>query len=911
MRLLSAHLTNYRVHEDVSVDFDPQASLLGGQNEAGKSTLVEAVHRALFLPAKGDTQVHKGMRRENCKDRPEVRVAFEYDGARYDLYKHFGGNTSYTVTLRREGGAKLEDEAAEERLREITGASLPDGKRTTDETARRPWSHLWVWQGAGGDDPNDFIADTTDDLVKLTAEGAGAVLMSDRDTATARRFRERHEANYTGAGKVKTGSALGKATAERDDCSAEVERLRTEVDKLAGAADRYAAARARLAEDAPKRASVEEALQAARREIAAGEVAAADRDRARSQYQQVLAKAEQLRRGHRQLTEWGERIGTLDAKLKADDGAARYATAVAEANAAHAALDEQLAAAREQRQPLLDRQSRIETRLKLLHARRELTNLEEKDALIRATETELAEVDAQLERLPEIKDSGIEWLRERKAVIVQQQAEYNAVKSTLHVLSAGAGLTLNGTPLTAGTEAQLSAESTIAYGELSLKLTVPGVANAEELRTKLDEQIEAMRLQIGRYVIDGTPAETIDQLADAARERRALLQQQQQLRRRLRDQDAEAVRKALREAKQAAASAEAADARLPDPDDWTDPRDAVAVNALAEATTRAYRLQDERIGTLDAETRAAAKTLQKVRDAETAFAKTRRADEDALHEATSLRANLLQDFDGDPAALHTALTDTEAEEGKAQRALQAAEAQLAALELDVLRTRGKRLAAQLEQLDQSMRNAQTAIAEARGELRLGDGEDPGTALREAEERLQRACADCDRRQLDADADALLHQLFREETEAANASVTEPLAEAVRGYLKRLFGPEAEVKLLYENGAFGEFHLVRPGFSDHAEAFATLSGGAREQVAAAVRLATAELLARDYGGTLPVVFDDAFVNSDKHRVDKIVNMLYYATEQGLQVIFSTCDPERYAGVGQARWTVRRGAGAEVA
>jgi len=53
MRLSFVTLRNYRLHREVRVGFDPSRTLIGGQNEAGKSTLVEAVHRALFLKAKG------------------------------------------------------------------------------------------------------------------------------------------------------------------------------------------------------------------------------------------------------------------------------------------------------------------------------------------------------------------------------------------------------------------------------------------------------------------------------------------------------------------------------------------------------------------------------------------------------------------------------------------------------------------------------------------------------------------------------------------------------------------------------------------------------------------------------------------------------------------------------------------
>mgnify|MGYP003471247982 CR=1 FL=1 len=51
MKLLSAVVRNYRVHREVAVEFDGSRTLIGGPNESGKSTLMEAVHRALFLKA--------------------------------------------------------------------------------------------------------------------------------------------------------------------------------------------------------------------------------------------------------------------------------------------------------------------------------------------------------------------------------------------------------------------------------------------------------------------------------------------------------------------------------------------------------------------------------------------------------------------------------------------------------------------------------------------------------------------------------------------------------------------------------------------------------------------------------------------------------------------------------------------
>jgi energy-coupling factor transporter ATP-binding protein EcfA2 len=77
---------------------------------------------------------------------------------------------------------------------------------------------------------------------------------------------------------------------------------------------------------------------------------------------------------------------------------------------------------------------------------------------------------------------------------------------------------------------------------------------------------------------------------------------------------------------------------------------------------------------------------------------------------------------------------------------------------------------------------------------------------------------------------------------------------------------------------------------------SLSGGAKEQLAAAVRLAIAELLALDHDKCLPIVFDDAFAYSDPERVQALQRMLDLAAERGLQVIVLTCNPSDYAGLG---------------
>ncbi|MBT3594852.1 MAG: hypothetical protein HN505_02660 [Verrucomicrobia bacterium] len=146
----------------------------------------------------------------------------------------------------------------------------------------------------------------------------------------------------------------------------------------------------------------------------------------------------------------------------------------------------------------------------------------------------------------------------------------------------------------------------------------------------------------------------------------------------------------------------------------------------------------------------------------------------------------------------------------------------------------------------------------------------------------------------ADAMQLVDRLFREQKERIADRLSQPLAERISLYLQSVFGPEAEALVHFEGNTFKGIRLQRN--TQGAFEFMSLSGGAREQVAAAVRLAIAELLAMDYDNSLPIVFDDAFAYSDPDRVQALQRMLYTAADRGLQVIILTCNPSDYAGLG---------------
>ena len=136
--------------------------------------------------------------------------------------------------------------------------------------------------------------------------------------------------------------------------------------------------------------------------------------------------------------------------------------------------------------------------------------------------------------------------------------------------------------------------------------------------------------------------------------------------------------------------------------------------------------------------------------------------------------------------------------------------------------------------------------------------------------------------------------FHQEQSNLAARYSEPLQAAITPYLSALtIGENRDVQhpLVAFDPQHG-FHDLQLHQGEEAFAFERLSGGMREQMAAAVRLAMAELLKPAYGNVLPLVFDDAFTNSDRQRQNGLKQMLLHGIDQGIQIVLLTCHSDDY-------------------
>ena len=221
------------------------------------------------------------------------------------------------------------------------------------------------------------------------------------------------------------------------------------------------------------------------------------------------------------------------------------------------------------------------------------------------------------------------------------------------------------------------------------------------------------------------------------------------------------------------------------------------------------------------------------------------------------------------------------EEG--QRQLRQLEAEIASCGEGTAET----LQASLEALEQERSQLLSQRGQAEQRCQSLGALNPEAELEQAQAVWEETQAERQRLERQGQALQLLQERFhRAQAELANR-YSEPLREAIRPYLEALASDPGVPLLGFDpQQGFQDLQLRQRG---EAYGFTQLSGGMREQLAAALRLAMAEVLLPAYDHGLPLVFDDAFTQSDPQRLQGLKRMLQHGMQQGLQLVVLSCQP----------------------
>ncbi|MFM7136138.1 MAG: AAA family ATPase, partial [Planctomycetota bacterium] len=483
MKLLSVTVENYRVLKHAGVAFDSSRTVVGGNQEFGKSTLVEAIHNAFFLKCRGTGAPHKAMRSDLHPGHPSVTLSFETGGRKYTIKKTFAATAAAASTILADegpatGGAAgsaapaaagrtLQGDEAEARIHELLRAENL-GSRVADSRLKMQWAHLWVWQGTSGADPlaqanaEQPAAQLRDRLGRL---GGGGVLESSLDARASRDIAGRHAAIYRHDGGIKTGSGLARAGEESQQAEAAfaaatalVESLDVAVAMIDSAERTIATAEAKLAAQAAELEDVTAKL----RTVADLRIRLAEEQ----------AGAREAKAAHDEILQADTEITDCTTQLAAREQSIEPATQrLAELAEAEAAASKALTTAFDEVDSASTRQQQAATAVALLELceqRARLTierhGLGGRCARIDALRAKLATLATEQKQLPAVTSADVSRLDKLERARDAAAATLEAIATKVELVVGPGSARLAGEPLAAGTAMTITAESDLVVG---------------------------------------------------------------------------------------------------------------------------------------------------------------------------------------------------------------------------------------------------------------------------------------------------------------------------------------------------------------------------------------------------------------------------------------------------------------
>ncbi|MFM7312937.1 MAG: AAA family ATPase [Cyanobium sp.] len=893
MRLLHCHLQNVRLHGALDLSFSPGITLIGGPNESGKSTLVDALHRALFLKASASGAPVEALQSRLHLGQPVVQLSFEARGDTWTLSKRFSGTSGQVSLVARAAGQQLKGAAAEERLAELVGVAETIGSKQATSVLPSRWAHLWVRQGTAGDDllaRGRSFYDFDQLRLQLERSGGAVVQQSAHDQRVEQRIQQLLDANLTSRG-AKARSPLWQreqelagARSRMDQALARLQDYEDAGEQLAGISEQleHLLTQERPGLEARRQALIQASAEAARLDTAlqiavqALEPIRLRHDAAALAVQQSEALQEEIRQRQNLLAELETRV----------TGAERHEQELTAAGHQRRSTWDNLTVQRqtlEQRFQLLQRLvERRTTGDALQRLDAELDRLRQAASLSQALEQQLA-------ALPVLSRQDLLQLRQLDQRRRDGLTRLDAMAAGVTLLQASQPVRINGRPLPPLEQQKRSSVFQIEVGEDVLLEIAPGGGQAlGDLERSLEltqEQLTAALNALGVASPEAAEA-LLEQRTGLEQQRAGLGNQTADALLSLESQRAELAQRLLQletELESLAASRGALAEEQPLPQALAD------LQSLQQQTRRTLHHTVAAWQIAERELDAARTSLQQFRQQRVVEAGQL---EVVRGELADRRARLagLEGERGDLAAQRHQLTDLQADLQRAEAERNRLQAQRAALGHQDLEQQQERLQAQLLMLH----NRQEQLIDQRGAAKQRcdtiSAEDPFALVEQA--RLQLETAEADERQLRRliEAHVLLRDLFQEAQADLSSRYSEPLALAIGAYLRPLVPDGPVVQLSYDQGRGFEGLQLRRGGEFYA--FEALSGGMREQLAAALRLSMADVLKDAHDGCLPVVFDDAFTNSDPERIALVRRMLQTAVQRGLQVILLTCDPLAY-------------------
>lgn len=871
--------------------FSERLNVLHAPNGTGKSTLFDALSRALFDDHRVSGKDADALRPWGRALAPQVIVDFAHNGEEYRLTKRFLDEPRARLERLESGGFKplAEGDKCVERARQLLASTGP-GRGLSQ---LKNWGFaqiLWAAQGSLG------IPELTGDLISELQRRLGhSQSTSDHETGPLeQQIEDLFSRFFTAQGKLKSGKdgapalALRKAmeeASERETASAAAhlryeEAVRRLEDLRAASAQtrRYELELDRAVEKARAEAQEHEKLLSARREVKART------ESLELEFKALNERYEDLKRLRASRFECDKRLELqqVDDPLHERELAERLKE---EASTQKALEDARLELDRADRaRSLADLARRfVEDRDKLEVATKRLQEI--------AAQRKLAEIARGARRelmAPDAKT--LQLIRKAAQEKTEVELRLEAALTTLQIVPECTGTLEVLVGETPGTRTLEPGTPVEVKGSPQVAVDVPGFGrirargpegSAQELREKREETLRRLALltrPFGTQAFDSIEklfeqAAVLEQEAHGQEERLSALCGSSRI------EDLEQARRLLESAIEATLLSHA---------DWrTSPPDAQAMKQAAEklledCVVRVRKLENARLTASQAS--SASREKRSLHTA--AIEQTRKNHEEITRSLAKLELDQRSD------------AEREADINRAALQARAARAELEQLAQTLTARVGDPLDA-LSRLEKSHRKAQEAKIEAQskemreeGSLSILAQQGTYSALVAAQENRAALGEKLAREEERMEAIWLLRETVRASRDEARAALTAPIRRAATRTLERIAGRRLGTVEMTEG--LGPAHVL----PEEAGAQITLdrvSGGEREQIHFALRLALADVLAK--GERHLVVLDDVFGSTDSARLSRIGQVLEDAAER-LQVLVITCHPERFRGLEDA-------------
>jgi DNA repair exonuclease SbcCD ATPase subunit len=870
----------------VALALDPdQITILHGKNGTGKSSLLWALIRGLLDTHRAGGKNVEALRPWGTGLSPTIVVEFEDQGKRYRLEKNFLENRC--ARLAEVQGAKLkplaQNEKAEERVREILLSETPTVGLTKPEKwglARALWcpqEHLLV-EGFDG-----RVLGTIQELLGKQAMNAEAL-------ALQKMVEKQYLEYWTPQGKPKGGKDAAFWVRRQADLPKREESLagcRQELEELQAAQETAKVLHEERETTRNRFEQSQRAMGDLQTRVAAYTPLVEKCGKLEAQYRAKQAEALALDGIIKQVAELREKeeknyyrleelAGEIQASKEAETKLDSLASDSAELLRSFEAGDPEVMSLRK----LLGDAE------KYLVGRQQLVALQSRLQQIALAEEVIQKDTKELKGLAAPDDATLSTLEQLVISRVQLQTQLDG--ALLHVQltpeAEGRIEVLQGTPpgshkIAAGEEVRVSGSPTVelllvGFGRMKMTGPQSSATEIEQKLAKVTNQIQEITAQfesddVAELKRRRQRAVVLETEIGGAKKSRQLL---------LEGQTAETLKAETERREEEVLAAEELHAnwKIKPPDAVEIGRQLEVANQAfeqrrTEATERWKKLQEELGGM-----RGARSANERERDqlVKQSIENQRRLSE--------LRADGLSDAD----RFKGFQTLTVEAVGLEERYKE---------ELDRLKKMGEdprpllqEAAKQQESVQQAFQKCDRALHEHRGTLKNLLERAPYERCARLEEEIGEIRSEIDRDKLRADAVKLIRETIAECEEEATTGVAGPIAERASKILRRVAGARMRLINLSDELAPWAVELTE---AEDAIDLEHLSGGEREQVYVAVRLALAELLAKDASRRELVVLDDVLTFTDDERLKRVLTILNEMRTHA-QFLILTCHPERY-------------------